>query len=236
MSCFFPTRGALSSSSSLCPFAFKVSALCHHSLPWPCDFIPSMPNLSECSKWYTICLDGMRRYLPGGLVLGSLLSATFLPKSLCSLFPNSLLGRSHRSHLSSCSCWRGLALGLYPCCGSIPLALMALVAPLTCLPPAVRPPHGQQSRRVQVCHICGVPRAGGRTVPTPSRGSYKTSYVVEVAAAFLDGLVLTPVGGRERGPLRAHCDGRHHGEGGHRCWRAVGAKAAARSRGGHRRW
>jgi hypothetical protein len=34
-------------------------------------------------------LDGTRRYLPGGLVLGSLLSVTFLPKSLCSLFPNS---------------------------------------------------------------------------------------------------------------------------------------------------
>jgi hypothetical protein len=30
---------------------------------------------------------------------------------------------------------------------------------------------------------------------------------VEVAAAFLDGLVLTPVGGRERGPLRAHYGG-----------------------------
>jgi hypothetical protein len=89
MSCFSPTRGALSSSSSPCPFAFKVYALCRHSLPWPCDFIPSAPRLSECSKWYTACLDGMRRYLPGGLVLGSLLSATFPPKSLCSLFPNS---------------------------------------------------------------------------------------------------------------------------------------------------
>jgi hypothetical protein len=33
MPCFSPTRGALSSSSSLHPFAFKVSALCHHSLP-----------------------------------------------------------------------------------------------------------------------------------------------------------------------------------------------------------
>jgi hypothetical protein len=53
MSCFSPTRGALSSSSSLCPFAFKVSALRCRSLPWPCDFIPSIPKLSECSKWYT---------------------------------------------------------------------------------------------------------------------------------------------------------------------------------------
>jgi hypothetical protein len=89
MSCFSPTRGALSSSSSLCPFAFKVSALRCRSLPWPYDFIPSTPKLSECSKWYTTCLDGMHRYLPGGLVLGSLLSSIFPPKSLCSLFPNS---------------------------------------------------------------------------------------------------------------------------------------------------
>jgi hypothetical protein len=36
---------------------------------------------------------------------------------------------------------------------------------------------------------------------TPPRGLYKTSYAVEVAATFLDGLVLTPVGGQGRGPL-----------------------------------
>jgi hypothetical protein len=90
---------------------------------------------------------------------------------------------------------------------------MALVPPPT-LPPAakwgmaVRPPHGRRSRRAQVRHIRGVPCTAGRTAPTPSGGSYKTSYVVEVAVAFLDGLVLTPVGGRGRGPLRTHCDGR----------------------------
>jgi hypothetical protein len=117
---------------------------------------------------------------------------------------------------------------------------MALVPPPT-LPPAadrgvaVRPPHGW-SHRAQVRHIRGIPRAAGRTVPTLSGGSYKTSYAVEVAAAFLDGLVLTPVGGRERGPLCAHCDGCHYlashqGEGGRRRWRAVGVEAAARSRG-----
>jgi hypothetical protein len=33
MPCFSPTRGALSPSSSLRSFAFKVSALCRHSLP-----------------------------------------------------------------------------------------------------------------------------------------------------------------------------------------------------------
>jgi hypothetical protein len=289
MSCFSPTRGALSPSSSLRPFAFKVPALCRHSLPWPCDFISSVPSLSECSKWYIVCLDGMCRYLPGGLVLGSLLLATFLLKSLCSLFPNSPASWSRQSHLSSCSCWRGLAPGLYPwcpvssfrrplsptsagcpwrrrsfpllppalggrmitslvevgsglshgsiprapqflgvgsepCCGSISLALMALVAPPT-LPPAadrgvaIRPPHGRRSRRAQVRHIHGVLRAAGRTIPTPSGGSYKTSYAVEVATAFLDGLFLTPIGGRERGPLRVHCDGR-------RCRQATRAKVA----------
>jgi hypothetical protein len=118
-----------------------------------------------------------------------------------------------------------LGVGSEPCCGSISLALMALVAPLT-LPPvadrgvAVRPPHGRRSRRAQVRHIRGVPRAVSRTVPTPSGGSYKTLYAMEVAAAFLDGLVLTPVGGQERGPLRAHCDGR-------RCRQATRAKMAA---------
>jgi hypothetical protein len=88
------------------------------------------------------------------------------------------------------------------------LAWVALVPPPT-LPPAadwgvaVRPPHGQRLRRAQVRHIRGVSRAAGRIVPTPSGGSYKTSYAVEVTTAFLDGLVLTPIGGRERGPLRA---------------------------------
>jgi hypothetical protein len=114
MSCFFPTHGALSPPSSLCLFAFKVSALRCRSLSWPCDFIPSTPKLSECSKWYTTFLNGMCWYLPRGLVLVSLLSATFLSKSLCSLFPNSPAGWLCRSHLSSCSCWRGLASSLYP--------------------------------------------------------------------------------------------------------------------------
>jgi hypothetical protein len=210
--------------------------------------------------------------LLGGLVLVSLLSATFPPKSLCSLFPNSPAGWLCRSHLSSCSCWRGLASSLYPwrpassfrrpssptsvgcpwmrrsllllppafggkdghqpheggqraesrlhpshpqhfgvgsesCCGSISLALKDLVSPLT-LPfaakrgVAVRPPNGRRSRCTQVRHIHGVPCAAGHTVLMPPGGSYKTSYAVEVAAAFLDGLVLTPVGGRGRGPLR----------------------------------
>jgi hypothetical protein len=51
---------------------------------------------------------------------------------------------------------------------------------------AVRPPHGRRSRRVQVHHIHVFSRAAGRT-----GGSYKTSYTVGAATAFLDGLVLT---------------------------------------------
>jgi hypothetical protein len=47
-------------------------------------------------------------------MLVSFLSATFMSKSLCSLFPNSQAGWLYRSHLSSCSCWRGLASSLYP--------------------------------------------------------------------------------------------------------------------------
>jgi hypothetical protein len=98
-------------------------------------------------------------------------------------------------------------VGSESCCGSISLALMVLVPPPT-LPPAakwgvaVRPPHGRRSRRAQVHRIRGVSCTVGRTAPMLPRGSYKTSYAVEVAVAFLDGLVLTPVGGRGQGPLR----------------------------------
>jgi hypothetical protein len=57
---------------------------------------------------------------------------------------------------------------------------------------AVRPPHERRSRRAQVRHIHGFSRAVGRT-----GGSYKTSYAAGAATVFLDGLVLTPAGGRE---------------------------------------
>jgi hypothetical protein len=66
---------------------------------------------------------------------------------------------------------------------------------------AVRPPHERRSRRAQVRRIRSVPCAAGHAVPTPPRGTYKTSYAVEVAVAFLDGLVLTLIGGQGRGPL-----------------------------------
>jgi hypothetical protein len=62
----------------------------------------------------------------------------------------------------------------------------------------VRLPRGRRSRRAQVRHIHGFPCTAGRTGE-----SYKTPYAAGVAAALLDGLVLTPVGRRERGPLRA---------------------------------
>jgi hypothetical protein len=77
------------------------------------------------------------------------------------------------------------------------LAWMALAPPPT-LPPAAdrgvaaHLPHGRRSHRAQVYHIRGASRAVGRTVPTPSGGSYKTSYAMEVAAEFLDGLAHTP--------------------------------------------
>jgi hypothetical protein len=61
-----------------------------------------------------------------------------------------------------------------------------------CHPPlgrsvAARPPHGRWSRRAWVGHIHGFSRATGHT-----GRSYKTSYAVGAAVAFLDGLVLTP--------------------------------------------
>jgi hypothetical protein len=53
---------------------------------------------------------------------------------------------------------------------------------------AARPPHGRRSRRARVGHIHGFSHGTSRT-----GRSYKTSYAVRVEAAFLDGLVLTPI-------------------------------------------
>jgi hypothetical protein len=85
MPCFFPTRGALSPSSSLRPFAFKVSALCRHSLLWPCKFISSMPRLSGCSTWCAAYLDGMRRRSAEGFAPGPSSPANLPPESSCLL-------------------------------------------------------------------------------------------------------------------------------------------------------
>jgi hypothetical protein len=84
MPCFSPTRGAPSPSSSLRPFAFKVSALCRHSLPWPCKFISSMPRLSGCSTWCAAYLDGMRRRSAEGFAPVPSSPANLPPESSCS--------------------------------------------------------------------------------------------------------------------------------------------------------
>jgi hypothetical protein len=150
---------------------------------------PSSPTSTGCS-W-------RRRFFPlpppafwGVRVITSLVKVdSGLSYSFISCAPNSFRVRSE------------------PCCGSIFLALMALVPPPTLLLTAergvdVRPPQGRRSHRLQVRRIRSVPCAAGHAALTLLGGSYKTSYAVEVAAAFLDGLVLTPVGGRWRGPLR----------------------------------
>jgi hypothetical protein len=115
MPCFSPTRGALSPSSSLCPFAFKISTLCRHSLPWPCNFMPSAPRLSECSKWYTARLDGMRRRLAEGFASASSAPMSLPLESLCLL--SSLAGRCYWSCFSSVG-------GAQPCgSGALPPVL-----------------------------------------------------------------------------------------------------------------
>jgi hypothetical protein len=95
-------------------------------------------------------------------------------------------------------------VGSEPCCGSISLALMALAPPSTALPAAkqsvaARPPYGGRSRRSA---------ASAAPPALPPGESYKTSYAVVVAGPCLDGLVLTPVGGRGLGPPRhgAHAE------------------------------
>jgi hypothetical protein len=105
-------------------------------------------------------------------------------------------------------------VGSEPCCGSIYLALMALVPPSTTLPAAkrivaARPPYGGRSRRSAASAAPPAPPAtAGHAAPPPPGESYKTSYAVVVAAACLDGLVLTPVGGQGVGPPRhgAHAE------------------------------
>jgi hypothetical protein len=112
---FSPTRGVLSPPSSLRPFAFKVSALCHHSLPWPCKFISSMPRLSGCSTWYTACLDGMHRRSTKGFAPAPSTPVNLPLESSCPL-----------SSPAGWSCWSCLssAGGAWPCgSGTLPLVL-----------------------------------------------------------------------------------------------------------------
>jgi hypothetical protein len=80
---------------------------------------------------------------------------------------------------------------------------------------AVCPPHGRRSRRAQVRHIHPFSYPS-----TTLGGSYKTSYAAVVATAFLDGLVLTPIGQtRARTPfLRAEAAAADWYRGGHYRW------------------
>jgi hypothetical protein len=115
MPCFSPTRGVLSPPSSLRPFTFKVFALCCRSLPWPCNFISSVPRLSECSTWYTACLDGMRRRSAEGFAPVPSTPVNLPLESSCLLF--SPAGWCYRSCLSS-------AGGVRPCeSGALPPVL-----------------------------------------------------------------------------------------------------------------
>jgi hypothetical protein len=112
MPCFSPTHGVLAPPSSLRPFAFKVSTSRCRSLPWPCDFILSAPRLSECSKWYTACLDGMRRCSAEGFAPASSTPMNLLLESSCLL--SSLAGRCYRSCLSSTGGARPYGSGALP--------------------------------------------------------------------------------------------------------------------------
>jgi hypothetical protein len=84
-------------------------------------------------------------------------------------------------------CSPSMALSAAACLASWPGRLRCRLLPLG-QSVAVRPPHGRWSRHALVGHThgfsCGTSRTGR---------SYKTSYAVRVGAAFLDGLVLTPV-------------------------------------------
>jgi hypothetical protein len=89
------------------------------------------------------------------------------------------------------------------CSMSGPLGWMDLVPPLT-LPPVVWPGRGCPSTaRATVAPCVGPPHPRLLLPAGCTGGLYKTPYTASVVVAFLDGLVLTPVGGRERGPLRA---------------------------------
>jgi hypothetical protein len=94
------------------PFAFKVSALRCRSLPWPCKFIPRVPRLSECSTWYTACLDGMRRRSAEGFALAPSTPVNLSLESLCLL--SSPAGWCCRSCLSSTGGARPCGSGALP--------------------------------------------------------------------------------------------------------------------------
>jgi hypothetical protein len=201
MPCFSPTRGVLSPPSSLRPFAFKVPALRCRSLPWPCNFIPSVPRLSECSTWYTTCLDGMRRRSAEGFAPVPSTPVNLPLESSCLL--SSPAGWCYRSCFS-------FPRGVRPCGSDALPPVLGFkdvhqpcgggerVEPRFCLP------HGlvtrlflQHSEEKDDHQPCEGWRRTSSTRSRPDR-KYRLSPCSQLHG--LDGLVLTPVGGR--GPLR----------------------------------
>jgi hypothetical protein len=219
--------------SSRRPFRQRVFVLCFQTPQRVGSTDPIFLRAAAGGAWPLASTRGVLLHLLGGhhrlpprdVCGGDAPSRFFLQHSGGRMITSLVKVDSGLSHGSIPCAPQLFGVGSEPCCGSISLALMALVPP-PMLPPAdkwgvvVRPPHGRRSRRAQIRHIHGVHCIAGRTAPTPPEGSYKTSYAMEVADAFLDGLVLTPIGGRGRGPLRTRCDGRP-------CRQATGAKVAA---------
>jgi hypothetical protein len=129
---------------------------------------PSCPQLQECSS---SVLGRRVRQVGTRLRMGS---DPLLP----SVFGGE--GRSPSVALSAVAC-------LAPRPGQLWCRLRRHLLPLG-QSVAARPPHGRRSRCAWVGHIHGF------TCGTSHTGrSYKTSHAVRVGAAFLDGLVLTPV-------------------------------------------
>jgi hypothetical protein len=197
MPCFSPTRSVLSPPSSLRPFAFKVSALRCRSLPWPCNFIPSVPRLSECSTWYTACLDGMCWRSAEGFAPVPSIPVNLPLESSCLL--SSPAGWCYLSCLSS-------AGGARPCgSGALPPVLGFKDVHQPCgggerAEPRFRLPHGlvtrlflQHSEEKDDHQPC---EGWRRTSATRSRPDRKHRLSPCSQLHGLDGLVLTPIGGR----------------------------------------
>jgi hypothetical protein len=205
MPCFSPTRGALSPSSSLCPFAFKVSTLCHHNLPWPCKFISSMPRLSGCSTWCAAYLDGMRRRSAEGFLLVPSSPVNLPPESSCSfcLQPPQRVGAVDLAFpLLEVQGPVGAVL-FHRCLASRMFISLAVVESELGhssvfsheLVTRLFLQHSEEKDDHQPCE------GWRRTSATRHRLDRKCRLPPCFQLHGLDGLVLTPVGGRGQGPL-----------------------------------
>jgi hypothetical protein len=197
MPCFSPTRSVLSPPSSLRPFAFKVSALRCRSLPWPCKFIPSVPRLSECSTWYTACLDGMRRRSVEGFAPVPSTLVNLPLESSCLL--SSPAGWCCRSCLSSTGGARPRGGGALPpvlgfkdvhqpCGGGERVGLRLCLSHE--LVTRLFLQHSEEKDDHQPCE------GWRRTSATRHRPDRKRRLLPRSQLHGLDGLVLTPIGGR----------------------------------------